>query len=138
MFDDHNTRSTRTLPLALFLLVQNEYWYLGISTGWMDEDWSWWPEYDQHYGKPLGPAVSACLADNQLGCPVLGSRNRKERPCLPAALQLRLMTHPLRKSALQVRTTTPPGWKREFEGCTVTVTSDLLNASIVFHNQSSL
>ena len=24
----------------------------------------------------------------------------------------------------------------EFEGCTVTVTADLLNASIVFHNQT--
>ena len=47
------------------------------------------PEYDQHYGKPLGRAV---------------------------------------------QTTDPPGWKREFEGCTVTVTADLLNASIAFHS----
>ena len=79
----------RTLPIALFLLAQTDYWYLGISSGWMDKDWWWYPEYDQHYGKPLGRAM---------------------------------------------QTADPPGWKREFEGCTVMVTADLLNASIVFHN----
>merc|ERR1719433_1971995 len=77
----------RTLPLALFLLAQNEYWYLGISSGWMDSDWQWWPEYDAHYGKPLGSAVE---------------------------------------------TTDPPGWRREFEACTVFVSASLTNASIVF------
>lgn len=80
----------RTLPLALFLLAQTDYWYLGISSGWDDKDWSWWPEYDQHYGKPLGRAA---------------------------------------------QTIDPPGWKREFEGCTVTVTADLKNASIGFHSR---
>ena len=79
----------RTLPIALFLLAQNEHWYLAISSGWMDSDFSWWPEYDRFYGKPLSAAR---------------------------------------------RTTSPPGWKREFEGCTVTVTADLKNASIKFHN----
>ena len=82
----------RTLPLALFLLAQNDYWYLGISSGWMDKDWGWYPEYNKFYGKPRGRAVE---------------------------------------------TTNPPGWKREFEGCTVTVTADLQNATIVFHNQTS-
>lgn len=65
--------------------------YLGISSGWMDKDWEWYPEYDQYYGKPLGRAVE---------------------------------------------TTNPPGWKREFEGCTVTVSADLLNATIAFHNHT--
>ena len=51
--------NTRTLPLALFLLAQTEYWYLGISSGWMDKDWDWWPEYDAHYGKPLGRATQS-------------------------------------------------------------------------------
>ena len=46
-----------TLPLALFLLAQNEYWYLGLSTGWMAAGWQWHDEYDRSYGKPLGPAV---------------------------------------------------------------------------------
>ena len=82
----------RTLPLALFLLAQSDYWYLGISSGWMDKDWDWYPEYNKFYGKPLGRAVE---------------------------------------------TTNPPGWKREFEGCTVTVTADLQNATIVFRNQTS-
>ena len=49
--------SPQTLPLALFLLAQTEYWYLGISSGWMDKDWSWYPEYDRFYGKPLGRAA---------------------------------------------------------------------------------
>jgi hypothetical protein len=80
----------RTLPLALFLLAQTEHWYLGISSGWMDKDWAWYPEYDLHYGKPMGKAVQLSAGS----------------------------------------------WKREFEGCTVTVTADLLNASIVFHNQT--
>ena len=65
--------------------------YLGISSGWMDKDWEWYPEYDQYYGKPLGRAVE---------------------------------------------TTNPPGLKREFEGCTVTVSADLLNATIAFHNHT--
>ncbi|CAJ1423194.1 unnamed protein product [Effrenium voratum] len=45
-----------TLPLAMFLLAQNDYWYLGISTGWEDANWRWWPEYDRSYGRPLGLA----------------------------------------------------------------------------------
>jgi len=44
------------LPLGLFLLVQTDFWYLGISTGWLDENWKWWSEYDKLYGRPLGPA----------------------------------------------------------------------------------
>lgn len=78
--------TTRTLPLALFLLAQGDYWYLGISAGWMSADWAWYPEYDLHFGRPLGPAVE---------------------------------------------TTDPPGWRREFEGCTVVVNANLTNASIV-------
>lgn len=54
----------------------------------MDRDWEWYPEYDDHYGRPLGPAVR-----------------------------------------------TPSGWRREFEAVTVTVTADLLNASIVRHGR---
>lgn len=80
-----------TLPLALFLLAQNEYWYLGVSTGWVEQNWKWWSEYDTHYGKPLGPAI---------------------------------------------KSTNPPGWTREFAACTVFVTADLNNASIVFHNST--
>lgn len=45
-----------TLPLGLFLLAQNDFWYLGISTGWLDENWQWWSEYEKLYGHPLGPA----------------------------------------------------------------------------------
>ena len=64
------------LPLGLFLLVQTDFWhlgagfgtselekawgvhdkgvlpvrYLGISTGWLDENWKWWSEYEAwHY-----------------------------------------------------------------------------------------
>ncbi|CAK9058731.1 unnamed protein product [Durusdinium trenchii] len=49
-----NAKSGASLPLGLFLLVQNDYWYLGISTGWLSENWQWWPEYDKLYGSPLG------------------------------------------------------------------------------------
>ena len=58
-FDKHPDpgNTPRTLPLALFLLAQTEYWYLGISSGWMTADWQWYEEFDRSYGKPLGPAV---------------------------------------------------------------------------------
>lgn len=77
------------LPLGLFLLVQTDFWhlgaglvklkncavettsgvhdrgvvpvrYLGISTGWLDENWRWWSEYeawhDSGWNGPKGPA----------------------------------------------------------------------------------
>ena len=56
----------RTLPLALFLLAQTDYWYLGISSGWMDKDWSWYPEYVRGC-KTVSPPASlhpACLSNS--------------------------------------------------------------------------
>jgi len=84
-----------TLPLALFLLAQNEYWYFGASTGWVEKDWHWWSEYDSRYGRPVGPASLS---------------NRGGRMV----------------------------WSREFEACSVSVTEDLKDASIVFHNGTVL
>jgi hypothetical protein len=43
-------------PLLSYICVVRSR-YLGISSGWMDKDWEWYPEYDQYYGKPLGRAV---------------------------------------------------------------------------------
>jgi hypothetical protein len=28
-----------------------------LLEGWMDREWAWYPEYDRHYGKPLGRAM---------------------------------------------------------------------------------
>ena len=35
--------------VATYLLVASE----GISSGWMDADFCWWPEFDVEYGTPL-------------------------------------------------------------------------------------
>jgi len=46
-----------TNAIAAFLVVAQDYSYFLASTGWFDESWSWHPEYNPQYGKPLGPAT---------------------------------------------------------------------------------
>jgi Hypothetical glycosyl hydrolase family 15 len=47
-----------TFALASFLIAQSDYSYFGVSTGWYDANWQWWPQYDSvRCGAPTGPAV---------------------------------------------------------------------------------
>lgn len=75
-------QSAATLPLAMFLLAQSDYWYFGVSSGWYDADWHWWNEYDAHYGRPLGPATrttegASGWRRNFEGCTVFVSKDLK-------------------------------------------------------------
>eukprot|EP00040_Diaphanoeca_grandis_P008465 m.45340 g.45340 ORF g.45340 m.45340 type:complete len:140 (-) comp19944_c0_seq1:26-445(-) len=40
-----------------FLIAQGPYCYFGVSTGWLDSEWSWHGEYSWKVGKPLAPPV---------------------------------------------------------------------------------
>lgn len=47
-----------TFALAAFLVAQSPYSYFGISTGWYDANWQWWPQYDSvRCGAPTAAAV---------------------------------------------------------------------------------
>lgn len=43
-------------PACAFLVAQDEFCYFGVSTGWLDPDWVWHPQYTWKVGKPLGRA----------------------------------------------------------------------------------
>lgn len=43
--------------MAAFLMAQGDYCYFGAAANWYDEDWSYHPQYDWKFGKPLSPAV---------------------------------------------------------------------------------
>ena len=57
------------VQLAAFLLAQGNYTYFAFSEGWTDEQqppvdksrplhqWRWYPQFNEVYGKPLGPAI---------------------------------------------------------------------------------
>lgn len=42
--------------VAAALMSLAEYTYVGVSTGWGDADWRWWPVFDRDFGQALGPA----------------------------------------------------------------------------------
>eukprot|EP00040_Diaphanoeca_grandis_P023212 m.125889 g.125889 ORF g.125889 m.125889 type:complete len:421 (+) comp29163_c0_seq1:61-1323(+) len=43
--------------IATYLIITSPGTTLSISTGWMDKDYSWAPEFDIEYGTPKGPAT---------------------------------------------------------------------------------
>lgn len=44
--------------MAAFLVVQTEHSYFGMSTGWYDADWVWWPAFDTvRCGRPTAAMV---------------------------------------------------------------------------------
>jgi hypothetical protein len=43
--------------IATYLIVQSPGTTISISSGWMDSDFCWRPDYDVEYGLPLGPPV---------------------------------------------------------------------------------
>jgi len=40
--------------VAAFLVSRAPYAYLAASSGWMDNNWAWHPEFEKDYGEPLG------------------------------------------------------------------------------------
>lgn len=66
-----------TTHLALFLIARGDYFYFMASTGWLDDNWHWYPEYDRDYGVPIGKAVrKKTTVNDETGLePVVYTRN---------------------------------------------------------------
>ena len=43
--------------MALYLVVAGPGTTISLSSGWMDADFCWRPDFDVDFGAPLGPAV---------------------------------------------------------------------------------
>ena len=51
------------LDEAMFMRSYQSFRYLGISTGWLDENWQWWSEYAAWFNEQtLRPATSCPMA----------------------------------------------------------------------------
>lgn len=49
--------STLEYPACAFLIAQGPYCYFGVSTGWLDPNWTWHREYEWRVGAPVAAAV---------------------------------------------------------------------------------